>query len=227
MALQVTFPRVAAVGSSIKLSLRLGNVSTLYKKDNDFALPPVTLQRVEVCLMDTITLRCSRPVLRFDEHINEFPGGHVGEMSCQVNHVFNPTEDGKRYQDMECKVMFEIPASCSPTFMTWNVSTQWQLRVTAFFKCLGKVSTKPYYSSIRLISEPKLSGSGIGEARELPGDVKELSGKVEVFYGGRALTELHGDRAVADHGDTAVAELHGDTAVAELPGNGNVSELPG
>jgi hypothetical protein len=237
MATQITFPRAATVGSSITFSLRLGSVSSSHKNPNGFTLPPITLQRVEVFLKDTIALRCSRPVMRLHEHINEFPGRNVGEMSCQVNHVFNPMDDGKGYQNTECQVEFEIPASCSPTFMTWNVSNQWYLHVNAFFKCLGKVSTKSYYGGIKLISEPKLSVNSIGEAKGLSGKANKIPRKkvelqgnraVAELGGDRAVVELHGDRAVAElHGDRAVAELHGDKAVAELHGDRAVAELPG
>ncbi|CRG83875.1 hypothetical protein PISL3812_01231 [Talaromyces islandicus] len=121
---QITFPKIAAVGSNIILSLHLGSVSSPNATNNDFSLPPITLQRVEVNLKDVITLRCSRSVLRFDDHVNDFPGSHVGEMSCHLNHIFNPTEDRKGYQDSECRVKFKIPASCPPTFKTWNISNQ-------------------------------------------------------------------------------------------------------
>jgi hypothetical protein len=113
---------------------------------------------------------------------------------------------------------FEIPASCSPTFKTWNISNQWHLRVTAFFKCLGKVTTKPYNGGITLISEPKLSGNVIvpgvtsNKKGELPGD-KEVS----ELPGNKGLSELPGDKIVA--------ELPGDRIVAELPGE--MPELPG
>lgn len=50
------------------------------------------------------------------ENENEFPAGPEGGHSQAVNHVFEPTADGKAYEDSGYQVKF-----ATSTFKTWNL----------------------------------------------------------------------------------------------------------
>ncbi|KAH8693821.1 hypothetical protein BGW36DRAFT_429852 [Talaromyces proteolyticus] len=171
--LHTIVPKIAVSGSTIELFMRLHRPAKRYAKI-DFPLPLITLQRAELYIKETITTRCSRPVLRFDEHVYEFPGHPFAGQTCRINHTFIPTVDGTNYQPELCRAKFKIPSSCTPTFKTWNMSSEWSICGTVFFKCLGKETYGTFDSRITLISKPRKSGAGDGEDSEASDDLVDV-----------------------------------------------------
>ncbi|KAJ5605610.1 hypothetical protein N7510_008391 [Penicillium lagena] len=81
-------------------------------------------------------VRNTPPVIRAIENKHECPSNPESGHSQAVNHIFEPTADGKAYEDSRCQVEFVIPASCNPTVKTWILRRKWVISAETGFRLL-------------------------------------------------------------------------------------------
>jgi hypothetical protein len=151
---QVTAPRVVYAGGEMALSIRVQLIPLVGGKPYKFSLPLLTLERVDMYLTDTMYVRSTAPVIRAIENEYEFPASPEGGHSQAVNHVFEPTADGKAYENSGCQVKFTIPSSCTPTFKTWNLRRKWVISAEAVFRCLGQQWKANCRGPLVIVSKP-------------------------------------------------------------------------
>lgn len=99
---QVRAPRVINAGEKMALSIRVQLIPLVGGKPYKFSLSTLILERVDLNLTDTMYVRSRAPVIQAIKNEYEFPASPEGGHSQAVNHVFEPTADGKTDEDSEC-----------------------------------------------------------------------------------------------------------------------------
>ncbi|PYH88431.1 hypothetical protein BO71DRAFT_403865 [Aspergillus ellipticus CBS 707.79] len=156
LILAVTAPKAVALGDKVNLGISLA-ASSLQR---GFPLPSLTLHHVNVHLVGIQGLRVMGRIIKAAPRY-EFPGGTRAGHAFTTRHVFHPTEDDSGYQDTACEVRFRIPASCLPTFQTYNIQQKWQIKVETVFRCVKQEVKAQIECDLELVACQR---SGDGEA---------------------------------------------------------------
>ncbi|KAJ5272400.1 hypothetical protein N7478_007525 [Penicillium angulare] len=159
LAPTVKVPIYAVIGEKVEISIQM----ELSGITPGFEFPLVSLHRVTVRLCDSLGVRGKQTPLG-GTHELLLPGAASATKSWTPRHQFTPAGDGKSYSDAPCKVTFEIPRGCVPTFKTYNLFMRWNFLVEMVFRSLDQEKVTEVRCNIDLV--PRLRGITVDEDLE-------------------------------------------------------------